>query len=372
MAEVGSVLVLNERDLEHPKAGGAEVHVFEIFERLVERGAQVTLAASSFKGAAPRVKMRGLDVWRLGGLVQYYPRVAWTCARETRRGRFDLVVECLNKVPFYSPVYSSVPVLALCHHLFGNVAFEQVPWPIAATVWTAERLIPPLYRKPPFVTISESSRDDLIERGIPEERIRVIHCGIGHPDFVPEPVKSRTRRVAYVGRLEPYKNIDLILRAMALLADRLPDVEIVIIGQGADRPRLESIARELGLAERTRFTGFVSDEERDRLIADTRVCICPSSKEGWGLTVIEANGVGTPVVATDAPGLRDSVRHGETGFLARDGDVEGFAGHIANLLLDDVLAERISAAGLEWSRNFDWDDAATQMAEVLEGLRSGR
>ena len=157
---------------------------------------------------------------------------------------------------------------------------------------------------------------------------------------------------------------------MARLADRLPDVEIVIIGQGADRPRLESIARELGLAHRTRFTGFISDEERDRLVADTRVCVCPSSKEGWGLTMIEANGLGTPVVATDAPGLRDSVRHDQTGFLAPDGDVEGFARRIAELLLDDELAERMSGAALEWSRQFDWDDAATQMAEVLEGLRS--
>ena len=189
------VLVLNERDPHHPSAGGAEIHVAEIFGRLAAQGLEVTLATSSFPGSLPRERLDGLDVWRLGRLPTYYPRVAWTCARETRRGHYDVVVECLNKVPFYSPVYSAVPVLALCHHLFGEVAFLQVAWPIAATVWTAERLIPALYRRLPFVTISESSRQDLIARGIPAERIHVIHCGIERRALEANTHQPRRQRV---------------------------------------------------------------------------------------------------------------------------------------------------------------------------------
>ena len=341
------------------------MHVAEVFGRLAGRGFDVTLMASSFAGAASRDEVNGLEVLRLGRLPVYYPRVAWSCARETRRGGFDVVVECLNKVPFYSPVYSARPVLALCHHLFGEVAFEQVSWPIAATVWAAERLIPPLYRRHPFVAISESSRLDLIERGIPPEQIRVIHCGIDRPAMDVDTSRPRRRRVAYMGRLEPYKNIDVMLRAMARLSLRFPDVEILLIGRGSARARLEALANDLGLGPRTRFTGFVSDTERDRLLSETRVCVCPSTKEGWGLTVIEANGVGTPVVATDAPGLRDSVRDGETGFLVPLGDVEAFADRIAQLLEEDDLAVRFSAAALAWSKRFDWDLAASEMAEVL-------
>jgi glycosyltransferase involved in cell wall biosynthesis len=366
------VLVLNERDPRHPKAGGAEVHVAEVFGRLAARGYAVTLAASSFAGARRFEWVEGLQVRRLGRLPLYYLRAAWACARETRWGRFDVVVECLNKAPFYSPLYSARPVLALCHHLFGEVAFEQVPWPVAATVWAAERGIPRLYGSSLFVTISESSRVDLIERGIPAERIRVIPCGIRPPPAQPDTGKPRRRRVAYLGRLEPYKHVEVMLRAMARLSGRFPDAEVVVIGRGSARARLEALARDLGLAPRTRFTGFVSDAERDALLAETRVCVCPSTKEGWGLTVLESNGAGTPVVASDAPGLRDSVRHGETGFLAAVGDVEGFARRIGELLEDDELSLRMSKAALAWSRRFDWEAAASQMAEALEEARGAR
>ena len=177
-------------------------------------------------------------------------------------------------------------------------------------------------------------------------------------------------RVAYLGRLEPYKNVDLLLRAMARLRERFPRTEIVVIGRGSAQRGLEALAQELGLADRTRFTGFVSDAERDRLLAETRVCVCPSAKEGWGLTVIESNAVATPVVATDAPGLRDSVREGETGFLVPEGDVEGFATRLAELLENDELATRMSTAALTWSREFDWNRSAREMAESLEAARS--
>jgi glycosyltransferase involved in cell wall biosynthesis len=168
-----------------------------------------------------------------------------------------------------------------------------------------------------------------------------------------------------VGRLERYKQIDVLLRAVAKLSTRHPDIAIDIIGRGADRERLEGIARGVGVGERTKFLGFVEDEERDRLLAAARACVCPSTKEGWGLTVIEANALGTPVVATDAPGLRDSVDPGRTGFLVPDGDVDAFADRIAVLLEDDVAGARMSAAALDWSQGFDWDLAADRMEASL-------
>jgi glycosyltransferase involved in cell wall biosynthesis len=369
MATPCRVLVLNERDPRHPLAGGAELHVAEIFRRLSERGYDITLAASSFKGAPNEERVDGLEVRRLGRIPVYYPRVAWVCARETRRGDFDVVVECLNKVPFFSPVYSSAPVLALCHHLFGEVAFRQVPWPIAATVWASERLIPPLYRRRPFITISESSRDDLVARGIPEADIQVSHCGVEPTEVVVDVDRVRPHRVAYMGRLEPYKRVDILLRAMARLADHFPTAEVLVIGKGSARPALEKLAVELGLSDRTRFTGFVSNAERDSLLADSRVCVCASEKEGWGLTVIEANQLGTPVVASDVPGLRDSVRDGQTGILVPYGEVDGFAEAIGRLLEDDAFSLEMSREALRWSRHFDWDRAATEMGEAIDRAR---
>lgn len=363
------VLVLNERDPKHPKAGGAEIHVAEIFRRLAAHGYEVTLAASSFTGCKAEDEFDGMRIWRLGGIPAYYPRVSWMTARETRKGTFDVVVECLNKVPFYSPVFSAVPVLAICHHLFGEVAFQQVSWPVAATVWSIERLIPFFYRQPPFVAISESSRADLIRRGIDGERIRVSHCGIGRPEAEIDIETPRGMRVTYVGRLEVYKNVDIMLRACAGLIERFPDLEIFVIGRGVVRESLEALAKELGIHDRTRFTGFIDDRERDEIIARTRVCVCASEKEGWGLTIIESNALGTPVVATDADGLRDSVRDGETGYLVASRDVQGFRARICELLDSDDLALQMSRRALAWSRTFNWDTAAEEIEAAIQDAR---
>jgi len=366
------VLVLNERDLRHPKAGGAETHVFEIMSRLAARGFEISLLASGFPGGASEECVEGVEVRRLGALARYYPSVALACARETRRGRFDVVVECLNKVPFFSPLYSAVPVLALCHHLFGETAFRQVAWPIAAAVYGLERLVPPLYRRQHFLAISESSRDDLMRRGVPADRISVSHCGIRRPALTALlPLRERPCCVSYVGRLEPYKRVDVLLRAAARLTGSFPELSLVLIGRGSDRPRLEALADRLGLATRTRFTGFVSDDERDEILAQSRACVCPSEKEGWGLTVIEANALATPVVASDAPGLRDSVRPLETGFLVPTGDALGFADRIGALLRADAAAERMASAALAWSQRFDWNLAADQMALAIAAARGG-
>jgi len=294
-ADRGRILILNERDPRNPRSGGAEAHVWEIFGRFAERGYEVSALAASFRGSASRERVDGIDVHRLGPPGPSYLRAAARVVSGTRRGRVDLLVECLNKLPFYAPLFSRKPVLAICHHLFGEAAFEQVSWPVAATVWLAERPIPWVHRRSAFLAISESSREDLVRRGVARDQTRVIPCGIRRPKVAnPAPASTRRPLVSYVGRLEAYKRVDVVLRAVAALRPRFPEIEVVIVGTGTARPALEALASELGLGESVRFAGFVSDEERDALLAESRVCVCASVKEGWGLTVIEANAVGTP------------------------------------------------------------------------------
>jgi glycosyltransferase involved in cell wall biosynthesis len=271
----------------------------------------------------------------------------------------------LNKMPFLAPRYATRPVVGLCHHLFGETAFVQVAWPIAAAVWAAERAIPATYRHASLVAISESTRNDLIGRGVDPLRIDVQHPGIRRPEVLPDAIATREPLVVYVGRLEAYKRIDVLLDAIARLAKSHPDVRLAIVGRGSARAGLERRAEKLGLAERVVFPGFVTDAERDVWLARARVCVCPSEKEGFGLTVIEANAVGTPNVASDAPGLRDTVRDGETGFLVPAGDATALADRVATLLADDALAERMSQAALAWSRHFDWESSAEALERSL-------
>lgn len=369
------VLVLNERDPLHPSAGGSEVHVAEISRRLDVMGYEITQLATGFSGAARQERVDGMSVRRLGPLATYYPRAVFETALQTRRGRYDVVVEHLCKVPFCAPAYSKVPVIAVNHHLFGKSAFLQVSWPIAATVVSIEKLIPHIYRDTRFLAVSDSSKLDLVERGIPAKHVDLLYNGITFPTLEPRPMNERPRRIVYLGRLEPYKRIDLMLRAAAKIRERFDDLEIVVIGRGSERGALERLSGELGLSERTQFAGFVGDAERDALLSDARVCVCPSVKEGWGITVIEANALGVPVVATDAPGLRDAVRHTRTGLLVPDGEPElfvaGLAAAVENLLSDPARAAQLGAAAIEWSRRFDWDTSAQKMADTIEAARSG-
>ncbi len=366
------VLVLNERDTAHPRAGGAEVHLEELFARLVSRGWQVTHLASGFAGAAPEERRAGIRVRRRGPLPLYYPWAVATCARETRQGHYDVVVEFLNKVPFFSPLYAARPVVAVAHHLMSETAFIAAAWPIAAAVWSLERLLPWFYRRVPVLAISDSTRQDLIRLGLSGEDVGVSHCGIDPPTCSAPPIAERRAEIAYLGRLEGYKRIDVLLRAVARLAPRFRDLELWVIGKGGEREGLEQLATQLGLAERVHFTGFVSRAERDRLLAGCRVCVCPSAKEGWGLSVIDANALGVPVVASDAPGLRDSVVDGETGFLVPEGDVGAFAHGIERLLADDALAASMSKAAEAWAARFDWERSTDELAQVLVGATEQR
>jgi glycosyltransferase involved in cell wall biosynthesis len=361
--------VLNERDPEHPRAGGAEIHVERIFARLAARGHHVEWLSTGFSGAKATTTHQGIGIRRLGPLPLYYATIAPRVRRIARDEGFDIVVECLNKVPFYSPVYAGIPVLALCHHLFGSVAFDQVAAPIAAGVVLAESGIRRAYRDCPFLAISDSTASDLQERGLTADQIMISPPGIDPPSFDVNPFETRPPRMTYVGRLERYKRIDLMLRAGARLTDRFPELELLVIGKGSEREHLENLAKDLGIEGRTRFTGFVHVRERDALLAGTRVCVFPSEKEGWGLTVIEANALGTPVVARDAPGLRDSIRHDETGLLVpanAKSEVNDYAEAIASLLEEDDKAVALRRRCLEWAQQFDWDRAASDMENAIE------
>jgi glycosyltransferase involved in cell wall biosynthesis len=363
------LLVLNERDLAHPRAGGAEIHVQRIFSRLAARGHHVRWLATGFRGASGSADSDGLHIERLGPLPAYYLRAP---LRTRRFGgeRPAVVVECLNKVPFYAPLLARVPTLALCHHLFGSVAFGQVAWPIAAAVVASEQGLPRAYRDVPFVAISQSTADDLVQRGLDPNQIRVVTPGLDRPRIEVDPQTSRPSRLCYVGRLEPYKRVDLMLRGAARLVGRHPDLELIVIGKGSARTALEDLAQRLGIADRVRFTGFVDEAERDAWIAGSRACAFPSEKEGFGLTVIEANALATPVVARDAPGLRDSVRHGETGWLvdtpeAPEVATERWASALETALRDDADARSMRERCLDWSQQFDWDRATDEIEAAI-------
>jgi glycosyltransferase involved in cell wall biosynthesis len=173
-----------------------------------------------------------------------------------------------------------------------------------------------------------------------------------------------------MGRLKRYKGIDLAIRALAVARQELPELTLDIAGNGDARPELEGLARELGLQQAVRFHGFVTEEEKIRLLRSTWANVFPSPKEGWGITVVEAAACGTPSIASDSPGLRDSVRHGQSGFLVPHGDVAALATRMTELAGDPALVARLGLAGRRFAEQLTWDAAAAEteahLAQIID------
>lgn len=361
------ILVVNWQDRENPKAGGAEIHLHEVFGGLARRGHDVALLVSGWAGADPHLALDGMEVHRAGGRHSFPVAAPRYYRSRLATQAFDVVVEDLNKVPVFTPCWGEVPVLLLVHHLFGRTAFEQASPPVAAVTWLLERSVPRAYRGLPVVAVSDSTRQDLVNRGMDPALIEVIPNGIDLAAFTPAPDgrRSETPTVLYLGRLQRYKRVDLILRAGARLLAAGHDLRVVIAGRGDRDAALRSLARELGIGDRVDFRGRVTDPERLDLFRRSWVHVLTSPNEGWGIANVEAAACGTPTVASDSPGLRESVVDGVTGFLVPHGDVAALAERIGSILGDEALRERLGRGARRFAEGYSWEASVGAMEAAL-------
>lgn len=363
------ILIVNWQDLANPNAGGAEIHLHEIFGRLAAWGHDVTLLASGWPGAEATAVADGMRIVRVGSRYTF-PLHARNAFRKLAAPGFDVIVEDINKLPLFTPLWSATPVVALVPHLFGTTAFKQESFPVASTVWLAEKLMPFAYGDVPFVVISESTADDLVDRGFERNRITVSYPGIDHDLCVPRPEGPTAGRatepvIAYVGRLKRYKGIDAVLRAIASLHKEGLSVRFVIAGRGDDRARLESVTEELGIEALVDFRGYISEADKVELLRSVWANVYPSPKEGWGITNIEAAACGTPSLASDAPGLKESVIHGETGYLITHGDPAAWAEAVRRLCEDPQRRAGMAEAAVRYAARFTWERTARQTEALL-------
>ena len=364
------ILVVNWQDRENPQAGGAEIHLHEIFGRLAAQGHEVSLLCGGWPGCPPRAVLDGIEVTRVGTRNTFRLLARGGYREHFAQRPVDVLVEDINKMPLHTPRWGNVPVVAVVPHLFGSTVFEELPFPVAAAVWLAERPIPWVYRKVPFEAISESTADDLVARGIDRSRIEVIYCGIDSKRFTPDAsARAPSPVFAYLGRLKRYKAVDLVLRGFARA--NIPGATLEVAGAGDYRPELERLAISLDLGDRVKFLGRISEADKLRLLRRAWALVFTSPKEGWGITNLEAAACGTAVIASDSPGIRESVLHGETGYLVRHGDVDGISSAMQRLASNRSLAEQLGAKGREFALTFTWERAASETARHLNAVIAG-
>jgi glycosyltransferase involved in cell wall biosynthesis len=359
------ILVVNWNDKDNPFGGGAEVHLHEMFGRIASSGNRVDLLASGWAGSKPRGFIDGIDIHRVG--TRYtFPFHARRYYRERlATQQYDVIVEDLNKIPLYTPRWGKTKVVVLVHHLFGPTIFREAIPPMAAAVWIAERGISSVYKGVPFEAVSESTAEDLEARGIPRKNVKVIYNGMDTEFFTPAPeMRSPFPLFSYVGRLKRYKGVNLILQAFAKVD--IPNARLEIAGAGDFRDELEQLTDKLNLRDRVRFLGYISPEEKRDLLRRSWATVFASPKEGWGLTNLEAQACGTPAIASDSPGLRESLINGETGLLVPHADTVALAAAMKKLATSSDTVEAFGSAGRRFAGKFTWGRAA---AETLSHLQ---
>lgn len=369
-----NILLVNWLDRENPFAGGAEVHLFEIYRRLALGGHRIRLICSGWDGGSRQAVVDGIAVERVGGRRSFALLGRGAFRRAVAVEPPDVVVENINKMPLFLAGLTGAPFCVLVNHLFGVVAFQEADPLTAALVWLAEHPIPWAYRRAEFQAVSESTRDDLVARGVAAERIRVIHSGVDSRSLCPDPSVARTQTPTflYLGRLKRYKRVDVALRALARARDTRADLSLDIAGAGDDRPRLERLAASLGVGNAVRFRGFVREAEKLRLLRSAWANLYPSPKEGWGITNVEAAACGTPSLVSDSMGLRDSVKHGESGLLVPHDDPGALAAGMLGLAGDPDLVARLGQGARRFAEWLSWDRAAEQTEAHLRELVAER
>ncbi len=358
---VRRIHVLAWRDLEDREAGGSEVHADAFMRRWQDAGLDIVHRTSKAVGEPSQTVRHGYRVVRRGGRLTVFPR---TVVSETlrRMGPYDAVVEIWNGVPWFSPVWCRKPHVVVLHHVHDRMWDQILPGPAA---WFGRKLessiAPPLYRRTETVTLCEDSKVDLEHLGWPRERVHVAPAGVD-AFFHPGGTKTENPSVVAVGRLAPVKRFEELMCQFRSVRDRLPTATLTIVGDGSDRHRLEQWIQDNDAATWIQLMGRVDQEKLRDVYRSSWLITSASMAEGWGLTLTEAAGCGTPAVVSDIGGHRSAVLHEQTGLLV---EMSNLGERIADLLVDETKRNEMAKEAVRWARSLSWDQLAVDVLRPL-------
>ncbi|MCQ6254493.1 glycosyltransferase family 4 protein [Methanocaldococcus sp.] len=363
------ILMMSWKCIKHPWKGGAEFVTYEYLKRLVEKGHECVWFVPKFKGCLEREIIDGIEIVRDFNIYTIHIN-AWRKYYSEFKGKFDVIIDQINGIPFFTPLYAKEPIIFFIHH-YEDICWDyEMPFPLNKIGKFVERNFLRLYKNIPTICVSPSTKKDLITLGFKEENIYVIYNGC---DVKPlEKINFEEKEenaICFVSRLTPMKRVEHAIKAVYYVKKEIPNVKLWILGSPKKESylyKLKILVDKLGLKNNVKFFGYVPFEKRNEIIKKSQILIVTSVKEGWGLNVIEANALGTPVVGYRVSGLVDSIKDGYNGLLVDDGDIMKLSETIINLLKDDDLRMKLSRNAVEWAKQFSWDKSAEEFKRILE------
>jgi len=363
-----NILIFNWRDPKNPKSGGAEIVTLEHATAWIKAGHKVTWFASRFPNSKAEEYLNGISLIRGGNFITVY--LLAPIFYLFTKNKFDLVIDEIHGIPFFTPFYVRKPKIAFIHEVAGEIWDHMFPFPLNKIGKTAESFYFKFYRNIKFWTDADSTIEDLIKKGIKRKNCIAISCPINYSSLKTLPVKERKPTFIFVSRVVKMKGIEDVLQAFVYILKDLPDAQLWIVGDGDKKyiDELKETIKSYSIESKVKFFGRVDENKKFELLKKAHLLLHASVKEGWGLVVIEAASQATPSVVYNVGGLRDSVKDNKTGIVLKENNFREMAKEAVTLFKNKKKYKIIQENALIWAKSLNWKDATKQSLDLINNL----
>ena len=365
------ILIFNWRDRKNPLAGGAEIVTEELLKRLVKNGHRATLLTSKFKGCQNKEIIDGYEIIRVGGRWTVYWQ-AYIYYQRYLRGKFDLVIDEINTIPFFAKFYVKEKNIILCYQLCRQIWFYQMLFPLSLIGYLIEPLYLWLLRKKIVLTESESTKKDMQKYGFRAENIFIFNIGleIELAKNLNTLSKYKEPTILSLGTLRNMKRPLHVVKAFEIAKEKIPDLKLVIAGDAGTRygKKVLDYIKNSKYKDSINYLGKVSIDKKLELMQKSHIICVTSVKEGWGIIVTEANSQGTPAIVYNVDGLRDSVKNNETGVICKNNTPKNLAENITELLNSQEKYQNLRINAWLWSKEINFKESYKDFINVINKL----
>ncbi len=364
-----NILILNWRDVRHPRSGGAEVVTMEHARGWIGAGHSVTWLTAGYKGARHEEVYHGIKIIRHAGSLTIYLSVPLFLFLYGKT--YDLVVDEVHGFPFFAPLCTKKPVIVFIHEVAGEIWDYMFSFPKNTIGKLLERWYFHVYRHCLFWTDAPSTIEELVNHGIPPNQCTAIPCPIppGYQRYMLVPIKKElSPTYLFVSRVVRMKGIEEVIKAFSFIARGQKDAVLWIVGGGESGyiEELTKMTEEYGVAHAVTFFGALSDREKYERMGRAHLLLHASVKEGWGLVVLEAAAVGTPAIVYNVAGLKDVVKDNKTGVVIADNSPQEMAREAIKLQSDIERYRVFQKNAKHWATGLEWSTVCKQSLRLLE------
>lgn len=359
------ILALSWRDIKTPCAGGAEVHTHKMLSGLDRKKFEIIHFSPEFENCSEKEIIDGITYLRKGSIFS----VIWYAYRYYKKHDFDFVIDQCNTHRFFTWLY--VPQkkrIFYIHQTTREIWKYHFKWPLYRLAQITEVWMLKRNRKDKVITVSQSTKNELVNLGYKPQNIYIVYNGISFDPWPEERMLQKDVPPAfiYAGRYAPYKGIDIAIKAFINIKQNYPDAKLWIIGKKNDdyiKKQLLPICKSHNIVWSDSNDnsgdiiswGYVSEQKKLELFSRATALLFPSIREGWGIPITEAGAVGTPSIVFDSPGIRDAINEGSAGYLCKENTVNGLQEQMERALSDKKVYLDIRQKAHKFSSQFRWE-----------------